>query len=496
MAILRIIAGENKDQIYPLESEKLILGRDSEDIPILDQGVSRSHAEIFRIGEMYFIRDLGSRNGTFVNDHRIDDQDLLRAGDHIHLGNTELVFEDRFARDHDSRIVRFSDVLENQGSTLSINLGSDEREKVPEHKSTKRDEHQRLQTLYRMSRILGTGEGMEETMYRLAEELSGALNADHVYIFAFENTDEEFRLVAAYDSRPVEDPVVSRTTLRRVRDDMLPVLSSDAMLDDRFSSNQSVVVKRIKSLMCVPLLVMKKTIGALYFTNSKLSEVFSAEDLELATTSGMLVGNALEMWEMLEKQGSLYRGVLKTLSGIAEHRLPGHRGSAHRVATYAAAMARAINLNDHTSGLLWIAGLLHDVGAIALTEEELKNAVNLEQRKAKMAAKILSDLPELKEVGEIVRMHTERIDGSGFPEGLSGDQVPREAQIVGLACRFDELLTHGGEDGGELSVKEALYKISDDADGKFEAPIINSLLIAYRRGILFEEDELIFQKGI
>ena len=186
MALLRIIAGENKDLIYPLESEKLILGRDSEDIPILDQGVSRSHAEIFRIGEMYFIRDLGSRNGTFVNDRRIDDQDLLRAGDHIHLGNTELVFEDRFARDQDSRIVRFSDVVENQGSTLSIQLSSDEHEGVQERKTTKGDEHHRLQTLYRMSRILGTGEGMEETMHQLAEELSGALNADHVYIFAFE----------------------------------------------------------------------------------------------------------------------------------------------------------------------------------------------------------------------------------------------------------------------------------------------------------------------
>ncbi|MEE8143108.1 MAG: HD domain-containing phosphohydrolase [Planctomycetota bacterium] len=498
MALLRIASGENKEKIYPLGSEKLVMGRDCEEIPILDQGVSRQHAEIFRIDEMYFIRDLESRNGTFVNENRIDDSWLLRTGDRIHVGNTVLIFEDRFARPRDSRIVRFGDTADTPGSTVSIKLGTGLGE--PAASAEQDEEHVRLKVLYKISRYLGTGEDLNQTMQEIAREMSHALNADHVYLFAFdtehEDQDEEFRLVAAYDRRPVDDLSVSRSTLRRVRSEGRPILSSDAMLDERFSAQQSIVVKKIKSLLSVPLLVMNKPVGAFYASNSKLSEAFSAEDLELATTIGMLVGNALEMWEVLERQGSLYRNVLKTLSEVAEMRTPELRGRSERVAMYSAAMARALGYSDHKTRLLWIAGLLHDIGAIALTEEELKNALNLEQRKAKLTSDLLGKLPELSEVAPAIRHHSERTDGSGFPQGLSDNDIPLEAQIVGIACIFDDLLTHGGDEGQELSTKEALIRVRDLAEKKFSVPVINSLLIAYRRGMLFKEDTHLFTRGI
>ncbi|MFN0059049.1 MAG: HD domain-containing phosphohydrolase [Planctomycetota bacterium] len=491
MAYLRVLSGDNKNKIYPLDVEKKIVGRDSEEIPVLDQGVSRRHAEIFRVGEMYLVRDLGSRNGTFVNEQRVDEW-VLRVGDRVQVGNTVLVFEDKFAREQDSRIISFTNTAEQVGSTLSIKLPSEESA-LP----TDGEEHARLRVLYRISRYLGTGEDVDEITAKIASAMAHALDAEHVYLFAFDKDDTgEFRLVAAYDRRPVEGLMVSRSILQRVRDEKRPILSSDAMMDDRFATHHSVMIKNIKSLLCVPLLVMNQPVGAFYATNSKLSEVFSPEDLEFATTVGMLVGNAFEMWELVEKQGRLYRSVLKILAGSSEVRAPEHRGRSERIATYSAAMGRALGYSDERTQRLWIAGLLHDLGALGMSEGELKNSINLEQRKIRCATDFLEKLPALAEVAPAITLHHERHDGSGFPHGLKGDAIPEDAQFVGLACELDAMLTHGGENDGELPVRDALARIRDLSGTKFSSTAINALLIAYRRNRLFQPDTQVFRVGL
>ena len=98
MVVLRVKAGSEKGKVYEVANENVVMGRDRAGaVQILDQGVSRKHAEIFQIGELYFIRDLESRNGTFVNADKITEV-VLRFGDQIQIGNTTLVFEDRLAR--------------------------------------------------------------------------------------------------------------------------------------------------------------------------------------------------------------------------------------------------------------------------------------------------------------------------------------------------------------------------------------------------------------
>src|SRR4051812_29648482 len=94
MPQIRVKNGKQKGKVLSLNGqERLLIGRDNScGLQILDQGVSREHAEIFRVGEMVFIRDLGSRNGSFVNDERIEEE-LLREGDVVRVGNTQLLFE-------------------------------------------------------------------------------------------------------------------------------------------------------------------------------------------------------------------------------------------------------------------------------------------------------------------------------------------------------------------------------------------------------------------
>ena len=94
MPVLRIRNGPDKGKVHEITDAPLTIGRDaSESIQILDQGASRQHAEVFRVGEMCFIRDLDSKNGVFVNDERITEE-LLQIGDKIRIGSTVFVFEE------------------------------------------------------------------------------------------------------------------------------------------------------------------------------------------------------------------------------------------------------------------------------------------------------------------------------------------------------------------------------------------------------------------
>jgi len=94
MAYIRIRTGPNKGKQFEIKDAPLTIGReDNQIIQILDQGVSRSHAEIFHLGEMCFVRDLGSTNGTFVNDVKVTEESL-KAGDELLIGTTILAFVD------------------------------------------------------------------------------------------------------------------------------------------------------------------------------------------------------------------------------------------------------------------------------------------------------------------------------------------------------------------------------------------------------------------
>ncbi len=131
---------------------------------------------------------------------------------------------------------------------------------------------------------------------------------------------------------------------------------------------------------------------------------------------------------------------------------------------------------------------------MSLGEEDFK-AVNVQQRIAKHTVELLEKLPELEDVAPIIRQHTERFDGSGFPEGLSKDKISREAYMVGLATEFERVLGNGGDSGKQLSLKQAVIQIRDLAGKKFPIEVVNSLLISYRKGDIFDETKNLFELG-
>ncbi|HOB11654.1 MAG TPA: HD-GYP domain-containing protein [Syntrophomonadaceae bacterium] len=154
-------------------------------------------------------------------------------------------------------------------------------------------------------------------------------------------------------------------------------------------------------------------------------------------------------------------------------------GHTERVSQYAVFLGERLGLSDRSLETLRIGALIHDLGKIGidlnilnkpgkLTEEEFAQI----QLHPALGQQICSPLKALQEVGDIIRHHHEKLDGSGYPDGLQGDQISLNARIVAIADIFDALTTERSYRAA-LSVDEALDIMREEAaQGKLDSSIL------------------------
>jgi putative nucleotidyltransferase with HDIG domain len=142
-----------------------------------------------------------------------------------------------------------------------------------------------------------------------------------------------------------------------------------------------------------------------------------------------------------------YMASIKAFSGLLELRRADLLPHSRRVATLSMKMAKLAGLNDHDCQAIYIAGLLHDIGKIGLSDGILNTKffeLPLPEGKAYrthplMGEAALNTLEDMKEVGAIIRAHHEYYDGTGFPNKLVGQAIPIGARIVAIVEAYEEL---------------------------------------------------------
>ena len=509
MTILRVKSGSEKGKTYEISGDNMVIGReDNCEIQVADQGISRKHSEIFRIGEMFFIRDLESRNHTFVNEKEVDEE-LLRIGDRIQIGNTTLVFEDHRSQMRDSsRIISRAPVEEGEAtfdptSTISLKL-PEYYTTQPEKKSEETRTERYLNVLLQLSHVIAEESNLSAMFNKVSEVLGGSLGADHIYILGIHprsDTEEadsldQLDILGRFDK--VEDPDqaagVSRGIVSQCLEQKHSILTSDASLDLNFNAMASVVLNQIRSVICAPITVLGKNLGVLYIYSGK-PEAFQSEDLELASAVGIQLGSTLELLKQMDQQDRFFRSSVKTLVAAAEMRTPSPRGACERIASYSLAIARELGWDAAQARNAWLAAMLHEIGSIPMSDQELENQVLNDPKRNHYAREILSGIPRLEDILPAIEQQNERWNGSGSPEGLEGESITPLARVLGIAKELDNQL-YGQELGEEpLPVKASLVQLRDMAEKQFDTETVNALLIAYRNGRLFDTTEESFKSA-
>lgn len=343
MAALKTVRGWNPGQVIPLTRPSVILGRHPDCDIVLDLGpVSRQHARVLQIGQQYYIEDLHSRNGTFVNDERLEGRRRLDENDEIRI--CDVVFSFHYevppaSRTGDSAasdsVVVVDDAAIGRGSTVVSKL---------EVLSSGTGAHVRvgaevkLRALVDIGRNLARAVRLDEVLPMILDNLFTIfIQADRGFVLLKDKSTGRLLPKAVKSRRPDDSDEIriSRTILNDVVQRKEAILSADAASDSRFRMSDSIVDFQIHSMMCAPLLdSQQEVLGLIQIHTLDQKRRFNEEDLELLVSVAGQAALAVEnaqlheqrlQEELTQRELRLAHTVQQGLLPAAPPQLPGYQ---------------------------------------------------------------------------------------------------------------------------------------------------------------------------
>lgn len=188
-----------------------------------------------------------------------------------------------------------------------------------------------------------------------------------------------------------------------------------------------------------------------------------------------------------------YKKTLYALVKMIEDRDTYTGGHSFRVATYSKNIAQHLGYDGKKCENIYQAGILHDIGKIAIPDNILLKPNQLEELEytiikehVDMGVNILRKIPMFQELVKYIKSHHERLDGSGYPEGLKGDEILDEAQILAVSDAFDAMTTNRIYKGRK-SIQDALAEISSLKGIHFRDKIVDAACVVLKDIIIDEE---------
>jgi GAF domain-containing protein len=501
MPFLLIKGGPEKGRLYEVGSAPVTLGRDkNQTIQILDQGVSRGHAEIFKLGELYIIRDIQSTNGTFVNHERIEEE-VLKDGDEILIGNTLIRFEEtRSSETVETAAASESDDIEAMSIT-SVELSVEPQPatlRARESEAVRTIDSRTLQLTYEVGRLLTQEGDVEANVTHSLEVLMKGIEASQGYLLAVDLAQNRItsRCRVSRDSDSGSSKL-SRAIVKHVVKTRRPTLCADATVDERFTYSESIVFRKIRSVIGVPLFAASEISGVLYFHKAE-GPAFTVEDLELVSQVGLQISLAIETASFERRLKKGLDDAVRALVQAMEVFDAKGQGHARRVADYGQAIAMQMGLSRDEIYKIRLSGLLHDVGKLSCQNFEESGMIRTgtkaqgsDERHVFAGEKIVLSIEGGRDLLPGVKYHHERADGSGFPYKVKNAETPSMARIIIVANEFENRLHAQGVDPKQKSaMKDLLKGMADEAGTLFDSDVAKSLLIAHRKDVLYRVPDI------
>ncbi len=316
MAVLQILRGMTPGKTFLLNAERMVIGRHPECEIVVDAGaISRQHAVVTKTSGDFFLEDLKSRNGTYLNGELIQGRRKLQENDRVkicdllfafHTGSAAPVVTTTLDRNDDSsRAEIIDDTNEKSSATIMSTLDVQNSRSGfqisinPEIK---------LQALMEITRNLAATTDIDRVLTKVLDSLFKIfIQADRGFVVLKDPVSgalvpKAIKYRRGDDSDSIR---VSRTIIQKVMDGKEAILSADAAGDSRFDGAQSIADFRIRSMMCAPLIdTAGVPLGVIQIDTLDQRSRFQASDLDLLASVAFQAAFALE-------NAQLHEGALK-----------------------------------------------------------------------------------------------------------------------------------------------------------------------------------------
>lgn len=355
MASLFVIQGRDQGKRYDVTHTLLAIGREANNtVQLHDTEASRRHAELRRNEQgQYYLTDLGSSNGTFINSQRVQQQ-VLKSGDRVQIGRTLMLFTDdqggsnvmdavdivgQHLRESGSRIIK--SVTQDEGSQI---FGSGAATEAPWLARARSN----LQIMYRTALAVSHTLDIEQLLDRIMELIFEWVEADRGCIMLVDRESEELTPTVRRNRKGMQDDekmLISRTILDYVMHNKEGVLTSDASDDQRFDPSGSIVRMGVREAICVPMQGRYGIVGIIYIDTytppgkvllKRHANKFSEEHLKLMVAIGHQAALAVEDTSyysaMVQAERLAAMGqTIATLSHHVKNILQGIRGGSYLI---------------------------------------------------------------------------------------------------------------------------------------------------------------------
>jgi HD-GYP domain-containing protein (c-di-GMP phosphodiesterase class II) len=328
-----------------------------------------------------------------------------------------------------------------------------------------------LSELHRQGGVLGSGAGVEELVLRMSMELtdaskgllfersSGGDGLDVVSHAGFEDPDPHDSWLV----RRFANEVIERDEI--VREDLS---GRDAEANGNGSDD-------IQNLIAVPVYISDEFSGVVVCANS---DSYGTHDDDVLIALGDHAGAVLENTRLQTDLRDAYISTVDMLAEAIRAKDPHLGGHSREVSEYVHRVAQGLGLDPQRREQLIFASLLHDIGKIGISERILLKPASLTDEEftviklhPRIGSRLVEQVSALAPLAPAILLHHERWDGTGYPSGLKGEEIPLEARVIGVADAFSAM-TSDRPYRGRMSLDEACTELERCAGTQFDPEVV------------------------
>ncbi|MCX7705596.1 MAG: response regulator [bacterium] len=244
--------------------------------------------------------------------------------------------------------------------------------------------------------------------------------------------------------------------------------------------NYDVFQRTDDNFLEIKLFGKKDVIGILMFHSKE--KLFENRDMNILSVFGTQIGIALENARLVQQLQDSYISSIRSLVNSLEAKDAYTKNHSEQVAYYAVAIGKALGLNGNALESLRNAAYLHDIGKLGIKDEIISKRESLSDEEFEIIKKhplitkeILKPLKIKREEIEACIYHHEKFNGTGYPEGLSGEQIPLMARILAVADALSAMISERPY-RKKMEMKHALEELKKNSGKQFDGRVVSALI--------------------